>query len=87
LHGDPVQHGPQVAYALRQNSSNSLETEMSEPAARAVSTVGIWLAVAIILAFGVFNHSWNGDGAVFVLLIIVVAVCAAAGISTAAVWG
>jgi ABC-type maltose transport system permease subunit len=60
---------------------------MGEGMARAIGTVGIWLAVSIILAFGVFRLNWNGDSAMLILLLIVVMVCTAASISTAAVWG
>jgi hypothetical protein len=59
---------------------------MQETTARTVATVGIWLSVAIILAFGVFSRNWNGDTALFALVVIVVTVCAAATISTAFVW-
>ena len=59
---------------------------MQDSTARTISTVGIWAAQAIIMAGGVFQHSWNGDGALFVLALTVVMVCAAATISTAFVW-
>jgi hypothetical protein len=60
---------------------------MSEATARGVGTVGIWVAAAVILAFGVFWQNWNGDTALFMMFIFVVVVCGAASISTAAVWG
>jgi hypothetical protein len=59
---------------------------MSDMTARAVSTVGIWLAVAISLAAGVFQRNWTGDLALLMLLLIVVSVCGAAAGATAAVW-
>jgi hypothetical protein len=59
---------------------------MQETTARTVSRVGIWLSVAIILAFGVFRFNWNGDEAMLVLLLTVISVCAAATLSTAVVW-
>ena len=58
---------------------------MSELTARAVGTVGIWIAVAVILAFGVFRANWNGSLAMFLMFMVVV--CGAASISTTAVWG
>ncbi|HZY90216.1 MAG TPA: hypothetical protein VFE78_35670 [Gemmataceae bacterium] len=60
---------------------------MGEATARVVGTVGIWAGAAVILAFGVFRTNWNGDLAMLFLFLIVVIVCAAAGLSTAAVWG
>jgi hypothetical protein len=60
---------------------------MTEPTARAVGTIGIWLATAIILTFGVFHMTWNGDIATLLMLILVLAICAAATIATATVWG
>lgn len=59
---------------------------MRDSTARAISTVGIWLAVATILTFGVFHVNWDGIG-ILALMIIVLIICTAAGISTAAVWG
>jgi hypothetical protein len=60
---------------------------MSEATARAVGTVGIWAEEAVILAFGVFRTNWNGDLAMLFLFLIVLMVCATAGVSTAALWG
>lgn len=60
---------------------------MSEPTAKAVGTVGIWAATALIMACGVFRANWNGYIAMSMMLVVVVVVCAAASISTAAVWG
>jgi hypothetical protein len=60
---------------------------MGEATARAVGTVGIWAGAAVILAFGAFRVNWNGDLAMLFLFLIVLMVCATAGLSTAAVWG
>jgi len=60
---------------------------MQDSTARAISTVGIWLAVAIILTFGVFKMNWGDIIATMFMAIIVLIICAAAGIATAAVWG
>jgi hypothetical protein len=49
--------------------------------------VGIWAGAAVILAFGAFRTNWNGDLAMLFLFLIVLMVCAPAGLSTAAVWG
>jgi hypothetical protein len=59
---------------------------MSEATARAIGTVGIWAATAVILAFGVFRVNWNGDTAMFMMFMVVILICGAASISTAAVW-
>jgi hypothetical protein len=59
---------------------------MSNMTARAVSTVGIWLAVAVSLAAGVFQRNWTGDMALLMLFMIVVALCGAAAGATVAVW-
>jgi hypothetical protein len=60
---------------------------MGEATARAVGTVGIWAGAAAILAGGAFRTNWNGDTALLILFLIVLIVCAAAGLSTVAVWG
>lgn len=60
---------------------------MGEDTAKAVGTVGIWVATAVILAFGMFRMNWNGDTAMFMMFMVVILVCGAASISTAAVWG
>jgi hypothetical protein len=60
---------------------------MNEVTGRTIGTASIWIAVAVILTFGVFRMNWNGDLAMLFLLIIAVTLCAAAGISTAAIWG
>jgi hypothetical protein len=51
-----------------------------------VGTVGIWLSLAIILAFGVFRANWNGSAPMLVMLLIVFALCLAATVSTAFIW-
>ena len=60
---------------------------MTEVTARAISTVGIWIATAVILTFGVFRVNWNGDAAMFFMFMIVIIICFAASVSTAAAWG
>jgi len=59
---------------------------MNEPLARAITTVGIWISVSIILTFGLFDMTWSGPEGVLAMLMCVLLVCAAAGVSTAAVW-
>jgi hypothetical protein len=56
---------------------------MSQTTARAVATVGIWAAVAVILAFGAFQQQWSGD----LISLVVFVVCGAACVSTVVVWG
>jgi hypothetical protein len=60
---------------------------MRDTTARALGTIGIWISVAVILAFGVFRINWNGDSALFAMFLTVVVICGGATISTAAVWG
>lgn len=60
---------------------------MSETTGRTIGTVGIWIAVAVILAAGVFRMNWNGDVAMLLMLFVVVVICTAASVSTAAIWG
>jgi hypothetical protein len=60
---------------------------VSDQTAKAMGTVGIWIAVAVILALGVFRMNWNGDVAMLLMVVIVIVICGAAGVSTAAVWG
>lgn len=60
---------------------------MRDTTARALATVGIWVSAAVILAFGVFRSSWNGDSALFAMFLTVVVICGGATISTTAVWG
>jgi hypothetical protein len=60
---------------------------VNDQSSKAVSTVGIWIAVAIVLVFGVFRMNWNGDVAMLLMVLIVIIICGAAGVSTAAVWG
>jgi len=47
---------------------------------------GLAVVIVIILAFGVFRFNWNGDEALIVLLLTVIAVCGAATLSTAVIW-
>jgi hypothetical protein len=58
---------------------------MNENTARAFATVGIWASLAFALAFGVFRLNWSGD-AVFMLVVIVLGMAAAAAGGTVAVW-
>ena len=59
---------------------------MKDSTAQAISTVGIWIAVAIILTWGVFRTNWSDMGLV-AMVAIVFMICAAAGLGTAAIWG
>ena len=59
---------------------------MQDNLARMIGTIGIWLSVAITLAFGVFRMNWNGDGPMFVMFLVVAVICGAAAISTRFIW-
>jgi len=60
---------------------------MKDSTAQAISTVGIWIAVASTLTWGGFRMHWDDFMAVFFMLIIVCVICLAACVSTAAIWG
>lgn len=59
---------------------------MQDNVARMIGTVGIWISVAIILAFGVCRMNWHGEGSMVVMLLVVVAICLAATHSTKIIW-
>lgn len=59
---------------------------MTDPTSRAISTVGIWIAVAVVLAAGVFQKTWTGTLAVLFMLATVAVICGAAAYATAAIW-
>jgi len=60
---------------------------VSATSARTIAVVAIWLSLAVILTFGVFNVHWNGAAALGAVLIIVAVTCAAAIIASALVCG
>ena len=60
---------------------------MTGELAKTISTCSIWLGTTVILTLGVFHMNWNGDGAMLLMVLIVVVISGAAGVSTAAVWG
>ena len=66
---------------------SSLTGELSENSARTMSTIALWLSVAVILTFGVFSNHWSGGEGLSVLLIIVVVICLAAVTATAMIFG
>ena len=66
---------------------NSLTGELSETSARTMSTIALWLSVAVILTFGVFSNYWPGGSGLSVLLIIVALICGAASAATAMIFG
>jgi hypothetical protein len=59
---------------------------MLDNAARVIATVGIWISFAIVMAGGVCRMNFNGDSAVFGMIVVVALICAAAAISTWFVW-
>jgi hypothetical protein len=60
---------------------------MNDSTAKAIATASIWIAYAVILAFGVFRAKWSGGEALMLMFISVLVISAAAAIGTAAVWG
>jgi hypothetical protein len=54
--------------------------------ARTLSTCAIWIAVAVILTFGVFRMTWDGISGLFVLPMAILIICGMAGYATSEVW-
>jgi hypothetical protein len=61
--------------------------ELGDNSARTISTITIWLSIAMILTFGVFRLNWTGTAGLSVVLLIVALVCSAATITSAIVCG
>jgi hypothetical protein len=59
---------------------------MSNNTARVVSTVAIWMAITIILTFGVFRMNWNDFVGMTGMILVVTLICVSAAASTLAVW-
>lgn len=59
---------------------------MQDNVARMIGTVGVWLSVSIILAFGICRMNWNGEGSMIIMLLIITAICIAATQSTKIIW-
>ena len=55
---------------------------MSDNAAKVLSVTAIWVSTALIFTFGVFDFSWKGPEAVFLMLIISLVICGAACFAT-----
>jgi hypothetical protein len=66
---------------------NSHTGGLSDISARTMSTITLWLSVAIILTFGVFSNHWTGGEGLSALLLIVVVLCLAATTATAMIFG
>ncbi len=66
---------------------STITKELGDNSARTISTVVLWLAVAMILTFGVFRTHWTGAAGLSVLLILVVVISVAATITTAMICG
>lgn len=56
---------------------------MQSDTARMIGTLGVWIAVAVTLALGVFRTNWNEA---FWCVLVVAVICVAATASTAAIW-
>ena len=61
--------------------------ELGDNSARTISTITIWLSIAMILTFGVFRLNWTGAAGLSVVLIVVALICSAATIASAIVFG
>ena len=60
---------------------------MDDNATKMFCTVGIWVAVACIFVFGIFDTNWTGGYALVAEVVMVVSICIAAAIATKAVLG
>ena len=58
---------------------------MNNDMAKAISISSIWIATAIMFAFGIFQFSWNGDAAIVIMLVVSVAILLASVLSTRAI--
>lgn len=61
--------------------------DLGDNSARTISTIAIWLSIAMILTCGVFRLNWTGASGLSVVLIIVALICSAATITSAIVFG
>lgn len=59
---------------------------MSSETAKAITSVGIWGATAVILAFGLFKMNFHGDGSNFLFFALTTMIIGVAAYSTAIVW-
>lgn len=66
---------------------SALTGDLNDNSARTISTVAVWLSMAMILTFGIFRVNWTGTTAMALIFIIVTLICAAAAFATAIVWG
>jgi hypothetical protein len=66
---------------------SAMTGELGDNSARTISTVTIWLSIAMILTFGVFRLNWTGTAGLSVVLIIVALICSAATVTSAIVFG
>ena len=66
---------------------SAMTGELGDNSARTISTITIWLSIAMILTFGVFRLNWTGAAGLSVVLIVVALICSAATIGSAIVFG
>lgn len=66
---------------------NTITGELGDNSARTITTIAIWLSVAMILTFGVFRMNWSGAAGMSVLLILFVVLCVTATATTAMICG
>jgi hypothetical protein len=66
---------------------SAMTGELGDNSARTISTITIWLSIAMVLTFGVFRLNWTGTAGLSVVLIIVALICSAATITSAIVFG
>ena len=59
---------------------------MSSDIAKAIASLGIWISIAIILAFGLFKMNFASDGSSLLLLALTALVVGTAAYATHAVW-
>jgi hypothetical protein len=66
---------------------SAMKGELGDNSARTISTITIWLSIAMILTFGVFHMNWPGTIGLGVEMIIVAILCSAATITSAIIFG
>jgi hypothetical protein len=61
---------------------------MSDNNARVIATLGVWFATATVFIVGVFKIDWPtlGNSTGSYLMLAALGICAAAGVSTVAIW-
>ncbi|MDO3388244.1 hypothetical protein QWI17_20525 [Gilvimarinus sp. SDUM040013] len=60
---------------------------MKNDIAKAISISSVWISIAIIFAFGIFDFNWTGGFSIIIMTTISVCVLLAAWLSTRSIVG